>query len=177
MTEKEKYDRLWQLKKHHSFCATLLPLYLQRLGITGKILDIGCGDGTSVYIMRRFGMQAFGTDISFKGLRYDRKFFMECPLWDMPYDSDEFDVTVSTDVLEHLPEHMIEPSLDEILRVTKTKTIHFIETVPDEKYGMTMHMTTNEPIWWEVEFAKSNDKNVEVIVQHKNDLIGEMNAN
>ncbi len=174
MTEKEKYDRLWQLKRHHSLCATRLPHYVHAYARPGeRILDIGCGDGTSVRIMREMGLQAFGVDISLNGLRIDERFVfvMESPVWDMPYDDNQFDISCSTDLLEHLPEDKVEAAISEICRVTKRLTVHFVETVPDEKFGMTMHLTMQEPQWWGEQFQRALKPGFFVKVLHKQDLV------
>jgi len=172
MTEKQKYDRLWQLKRHHSLCATRLPHYVHAYARPGeRILDIGCGDGTSVRIMREMGLDAWGVDISLKGLRASPNFFDEAPVWDMLHRDNCVDISCSTDLLEHLPEDKVEAAISEICRVTKRLTIHFVETAPDEKFGMTMHLTLKPPEWWEEQFQRALKPGLSVKVLHKQDLV------
>lgn len=79
-----------------------LSNYERLLGRNGKILDIGCGDGSFLHYAEKHGWEIFGTDI---GLSPDAR-RLTCPLWegrlqDIDFREMRFDVIRLNHVLEH----------------------------------------------------------------------------
>jgi len=98
----------------------------------GSILDFGCGRGNIVELLRSQGIIAQGLELDRPEIRaaiapetaphirlYDGVF----PLTE---DDDQFDCTVSIEVIEHIPE--FRTALAEIARITRHR---FVLTVPD----------------------------------------------
>ena len=85
-----------------------------------KILDVGSGEfGLATYIGG--GYEITGTDIDFgeerqKGLR-----IVKASAENLPFREGEFDVVVSVDMMEHLPQGIRERAVFEMVRVAKSK--------------------------------------------------------
>jgi SAM-dependent methyltransferase len=102
--------------------------YVDSLNMPGaRVLDFGCGSGRVVRLLRNAGYDAYGVDIRWPGadfygdieatelapgvLRYFE------PGQPLPFPDDHFDVIVSDQVIEHVPElEATAAELDRILR-------------------------------------------------------------
>lgn len=146
-----------------------------------KVLDLGCGNGFVIKKLVDSGIDAYGVDITNTGwtktskvnpaLNVPKDRLFEAPLWKTPFGDKEFDITFSTTVLEHIPPGMVTPALKEILRITKGKTIHYVDTVKEqEQFGENLHMTVQPCDWWLKEFTQYNRDNIECIVEDKHNL-------
>lgn len=87
-----------------------------------KILDVGCGDGYSMDLMRDAWFEPYGVD--FYEPKVNRAIQHEhdvevCDLNKIPYPDEEFDVVYCRHVLEHLVEPL--ESLKEFHRVLREK--------------------------------------------------------
>jgi SAM-dependent methyltransferase len=74
-----------------------------------RILDLGCGEGDSVRALRAAGYDAHGCDIGLRDTPGAKEligagFVKEIPMnpYRLPYDDGEFDVILSSEVLEHV---------------------------------------------------------------------------
>lgn len=105
-----------------------------------KTLDIGCGDGVLSYLLAKAGAHVTGIDNEDHGLKYAKEnlekmnhkqnltySFVNASAYEMPFESDSFDVIVCCEVIEHVQEP--ERLLAEVLRVLK-KRGKFILTTP-----------------------------------------------
>lgn len=89
----------------------------------GPVLDLGCGDGLFLEMLKNRGIEGIGLEISSiavekakrKGLNVRKFDFSNTPL---PFDDNSFEVVVLLDVLEHL--YQPDKVLKEIHRVTKS---------------------------------------------------------
>lgn len=92
-----------------------------------KVVDVGCAFGTFVFSCLLDGVDAYGCDISTYTTAEERLIhpmlkgrLFPCPAHDMYYFKDnEFDVVISEQVLEHIPEELSEKSVSEIMRIVK----------------------------------------------------------
>jgi ubiquinone/menaquinone biosynthesis C-methylase UbiE len=95
-----------------------------------KILDVGCGTGSSLRALGKFG-GAVGLDLEPKALDYCRRRGLESLILGradgLPLRSNSFDLITALDILEHLDEPA--RALAELRRVC-SKTGHVILTVP-----------------------------------------------
>jgi SAM-dependent methyltransferase len=164
-TERIKYSALWRSGNYmRSACAIPWADYVAGLiPEFSSILDIGCGDGITVKILREKGFDAFGIDITLDGIKTDPvetepgAIFFRSPIWDMPFAEDAFDYVISTDALEHLPPQMIEQSICEIFRIAKKGVIHCIATFPHvDDTGKDLHLTIRAIDWWQEQFSLYN---------------------
>jgi SAM-dependent methyltransferase len=101
-------------------------------GIRGRVLDFGCGSGALLLAMRERGVDAYGLEIDRppiqQGLHPAARPYVT--LYDgalpSPFADEEFDVVVSSEVLEHIPAPV--KALAEMVRLTRGT---LLLTVPD----------------------------------------------
>ena len=124
MSLKRIENEYWENKNQRE----LMPRHLWALKFIdkGPILDLGCGDGFLLKILRDRNIFGEGIDVSetaikktiaegIKGTVFD---FSD---GDLPYKDDSFEIVLMTDVFEHLyyPEIVVK----EAYRITKNKVI------------------------------------------------------
>ena len=95
-------------------------------------LDVGCGTGNLVSILRSYGIDAYGVEISEHALEMAdksvRPFLKAGDIVDLPYEKDTFDLVLTFDVLEHLERAKIKKAIDESIRVSRKFVMHKIFT-------------------------------------------------
>lgn len=85
-----------------------------------KILDVGSGEfGLATYIGD--GYEITGTDIDFGEERQRGFRIVKASAEKLPFREGEFDVVVSVDMMEHLPQSIREKAVFEMVRVAKSK--------------------------------------------------------
>jgi len=181
--EKGKYADCWTSKKYRqSELSFKISKVIKELNPSGKVLDIGCGNGYAVSKLIKVGIRAYGVDITKSAWMSEsevnpltsiqRDNLTESPIWDMPYKENEFDISYSTTVLEYIPENMVEKTISEILRVTEHKTIHYVDVDKEqEQFGHKLHLMVKPINWWEEKFEKMNHNNVKIIIRNKRELM------
>ena len=177
MNQKEFYTQLWKTEYTPSQCAEPLARYIAKTANKDDLLlDIGCGDGTTVHKLRAAGFKAYGVDLTLAGVKEASPFFYEMPITKMDLFLDSaFDYTFSTDCLEHLPEEEVGPAIAEILRITKRQTFHCIPIIGDTRLGIDVHLSKHEPDWWSRRFAQANLKGISVTIKEREAFLQEMN--
>lgn len=189
LNEKEKYEKAWQSgAENNSRCAYPMISYIEQHNPKWKMLEIGCGNGLTLMNLRQKGFEVHGIDITLEGLKLHRplnKFnnqnvsdysidltnIYECPIWNTPFADDEFDLTYSSDVLEHIPSEYLEQSIQEIYRITKFKTFHNIATFPDSRKGFVFHLSIFEIEKWRKLFEEFRSKNIDVELIDRTDFL------
>jgi len=130
------------------------------IGKQFRILDVGCGLGALVKLLRKDGIEAWGTD-SAEALKeiWKEDYFILAPANKQPFPNKMFDLVFSSDFFEHLKEEEIEPVKKEMLRVKSTtgKVVARIafEEVLNERQKL-YHLTNKPKEWW-VEKLKGVD--------------------
>lgn len=118
--------------------ALIIKLYLK----PKKCLDVGCGTGKLVYFLRKFGIEAYGVDVSKyaieKADKTVKQYLKEGGITNIPYNDNTFDLIVSFDVLEHLERPKLRKALDESIRVSKKWILHKIYTY-ENKWISSLH--------------------------------------
>ena len=166
-TEKAKYENLWRSEKYQpsKTQATIVSALMGSGYANGKILELGCGNGVATEALINHGLDAQGADITLEGLVVNRNgHYTEAPLWNMPFEDNAFDMTFSTDVLEHLPPDKVLDSIEEIMRVTKGITIHVIANFSCTSYGQELHLTQQPIEWWRKQFNSFADAGCKVVL-------------
>jgi len=161
--EQNKYSWLWETSYKPSACAIPLIKFINTLQPQGKLLEIGCGDGSTIFGLRERNLACDGLDITLTGLKGYYGGFIEASVWSMPLEDNSYDFTFSTDTLEHIPPDCVEESIKEILRVTKRETFHCIATFSDRSShptGEELHLTIQPIEWWQELFNKLNHKKI-----------------
>ncbi len=167
--EKKKYDDCWTSNYKRSRCAEpLINLVLKTMKKDDRVLDIGCGDCTTLLGLRKAGVDCMGVDITLKGAPKNAYGIFEAPVWDMPFDDGQFDYTVSTDVLEHVPTDKMQATIKEILRVTRRKTFHVVALFDGIRNGVILHMTVKPMTWWQAQFDAAHSNGVDATVMSRN---------
>ncbi len=117
----------------------------------GTMLDVGCGMGLLVHLLRGRGIDARGLDVARcaidEGNRQAPGCFELGSILDIPHPGDAFDTVICTDVLEHLAEPDVPRALSELYRVTKGSLFATIATRLDRD-GI-WHLTVRDRGWWE----------------------------
>ncbi len=109
---------------HRGMLAISAALLGPRLTAADRVLDAGCGTGGFLRFLVENGEFAFvaGTDIASTAIGFARKQIPEAdlrvaPLSDLPFEDESFDLVVTNDVLQHVPEREVHTSLVELRRV------------------------------------------------------------
>lgn len=106
-----------------------------------RVLDYGCGTGQILRHLRNCGQDAWGCDAFYEGgdhsseIPPDLRPYIRRMVGDtIPYEDASFDVVLSNQVLEHVPD--MEAALTEIARVLKVA-------------GLSFHMFPDSGVWRE----------------------------
>jgi SAM-dependent methyltransferase len=86
----------------------------------GRLLDVGCGNGWSSYILAKSGYNVVGVDLNpdaFEPSPFPSLSFEKGSVLDIPFPAGSFDVVAGNQMIEHVPDP--ELALTEMLRVTK----------------------------------------------------------
>ncbi len=159
-TDMKSYG-LWQ----HQYYKCLDNVYHFR---GKKVLDVGCAYGGFVLSCLLDSVDAWGCDIStfttskeqlIHPILKDKLF--PCPAHDMPFPDNEFDIVISEQVLEHIPEDKAEKSVSEILRIVKVGghircSGIFGEKPPPDYVDDPTHINIQLKKYWQDLFDKYN---------------------
>jgi SAM-dependent methyltransferase len=92
------------------------------------ILDLGSGDGLVFNMLKQNGYHAVALDISRNALKFlHGEKLVQGAANQLPLSSKSFDLIISCEMLEHIPNSIYRSVLDEIMRVTKK---YILITVP-----------------------------------------------
>ena len=123
------YDRIFECEERHWWYAGMRSIGASLLGdrcaTPGRtVLDAGCGTGGMLRWQADLGGAArlAGVDISSAAIELARQRVPDAdlhvaPLIALPFDDASFDLVLTNDVLQHVPEGDIAPSLAELRRV------------------------------------------------------------
>lgn len=112
----------------NAYRALLIKIFLN----PKNCLEIGCGTGQLVKYLRRFGVEAYGVDISETVIEMadpeSKPYIKQGDATKLPYDNASFDAVVSFDVLEHVERSKIKIVSEESVRVSRKYILHKIYT-------------------------------------------------
>ena len=118
----------WFVVRRKLLKTILCSLNLQRESLT---MDIGCGVGSNLSLLKAIGLKAMGCDRSFDNLLLAKsKFFLPFiygDLENLPIRSSSVGLVIATDVLEHLEDDIA--GVRELCRILR-RNGHLIVTVP-----------------------------------------------
>jgi SAM-dependent methyltransferase len=103
-------DSLW--KSYHNDILLLQPLAHIRHSLAGRVLDVGSGDGESLWLVSRFGATSVGLDIKPSG-----GFSIKGTAIELPFKDGSFGVVMCLRTLQHIREDRA--ALREMRRVMK----------------------------------------------------------
>lgn len=123
-------DWWWWTVGRRALVEKLWRRYGGNAGEEPLILDIGCGVGSTIKQLERFG-RGYGLDISDTALKYCRERGIDsvclAQASDLPYRDDLFSLVTSIDVLEHVEDDV--SAIREMYRVVKPGGV-IVFTVP-----------------------------------------------
>jgi SAM-dependent methyltransferase len=138
--EQDEQDRIWSHLQNRATSAfdlsyPRLHFFAARCLPGTKVLNVGVGTGYLEELLTQRGVEVFSLDPSEDtierlqlqlrmGPRAQRGYAQE-----MPFDDRSFDKVIMTEVLEHLPDGVLQSTLDEVRRVLKDDA-EFTGTVP-----------------------------------------------
>ena len=110
------------------------------------IIDVGCGDGSFLYNLKKRGLikpqdTVIGLDLS--GIRLNRAKYcanIQALLGDaqkLPFKEDSFDFVICSQLIEHVPDD--ERVLDELSRVCAKNGVVYISTILKKTYGIYIY--------------------------------------
>jgi 2-polyprenyl-3-methyl-5-hydroxy-6-metoxy-1,4-benzoquinol methylase len=108
-----------------------------------RVADIGCGSGYGCEIIKQHGAEyVSGSDISSHSIEFAKAkygniadFFIQNITKMNAYPQDAFDVTICSEVLEHVKEYGVEEkALQELMRITKSGGLIIIGTPNNEMF-------------------------------------------
>lgn len=128
---------------------------LLRLRGVRRVLDVGCGPGQVLRLCAAAGFEVEGTEVV--DVLFDRQLrgyavrVAELPR--LPFPAASFDAVLAVDVLEHLEEDEVEPSIDELARVTRRYLLTEVSSNPflwtlSSGERVDMHRTLRPWSWW-----------------------------
>ena len=148
---------------------------------SGKVLDIACGTGKTMDILKRFpALEIHGCDISDfllqkateRGLAPER--LTACDATKLPYPDAAFECSYSIGSLEHFTEQGIRDCAAEAARVTRNFSAHMVPVARsgrDEGWMKTIQSFHNNRVEWWLGLFRESFPVVEVIDSRWNDKI------
>ncbi|MGI9179336.1 MAG: class I SAM-dependent methyltransferase [Longimicrobiaceae bacterium] len=109
-----------------------------------RVADVGCGSGYGCKILKEAGAAAvYGSDISRSSIRFARSRYPDAAEFSVQgitelsgYADDSFEVTISSEVLEHIKEYgMEDQALSELKRITRPGGLLVVATPNSELTG------------------------------------------
>lgn len=130
-----------------------------------RVIDVGCGTGALLEALRDRGCEVFGLENAEAALKYCRargldvaKFDLESSMFN---DTRTFDVAVSMEVAEHLPEMAAERYVDLLTRLSPI--IVFTAAPPGQ--GGIGHVNEQPPSYWIDRFRERGFDHAEELSQ------------
>ena len=108
--------------------------FLKQTGLINahqKVLELGCGTGNLAHFLRTTGVAVIGSDIAQTAINHARQCYPDMDFRahsaeELPYEDGSFDIVMSFDVLEHLPN--VDQHLREVRRVLKPGGCYLLQT-------------------------------------------------
>ena len=159
--EHKKYDRIYGENLRYENTGELYGSICHAMKVINHIdnlkfdtvLDIGCGRGQFEKALIERGKNVSACDISGVVIEKLRESipsanFNCASMDDLPYDDSSFDLVTSFEVLEHIPEDLLDKSLLELSRVAKGDVVASVAWHEDLKWGMHLHVIIKQKGWW-----------------------------
>ncbi|HEC65027.1 MAG TPA: class I SAM-dependent methyltransferase [bacterium] len=115
------------------------------------VLDVGCGLGSIVKLLRSEGIEAYGIDFAdvLDEKFWKEKYFSVADANNLPFPNNKFDLVFSSDFFEHIPENEIDRVFSEMKRVGKTVVSYVAVEAKLNSHQRMYHVTNKPREWWE----------------------------
>lgn len=173
LREKHKYDLAYTSDRQDYLPTCAIELWSQLIqkgaAVTyQRALDIGCGPGFGIKIARMAGLEAYGCDIAnLRSFWHENGVEDYCdiaPAHKLPFNDMAFDLIVCSEVLEHIPEELVDASLKEMARICNGHAVFTIAMtrVRGAKIDgrIEPHATIRPAAWWE---ARMHDAGFDIL--------------
>lgn len=158
--EIKKYDYLFSKNKdynsnpYHPRFEVAID-FIKKLNNIKTILDVGVGKG---HLFKKLDNQKYTIE-GIEPSKSAREILNDSRIKDayshkIPLRNQSFDLVVCLDVLEHIPSHLIEPSLKEINRISKKGAIISVAYHSDLVENMELHISSMPFKEWEKRIKK-----------------------
>ncbi|MHC4278288.1 MAG: 6-hydroxymethylpterin diphosphokinase MptE-like protein [Planctomycetota bacterium] len=149
--EAMKYNLAWM----RGYSVAGIPSKLMVESIAPKtILDVGCGDGSTVDELIEKGYDAYGVEMAYvPAEKWNGKARCQLAFADnIPAEDNWFDLAL-TDILEHQPPEHVDKIIKEVARVSKKQlfNIEFDNAQWAIDGRIDPHLTKRPPQWWKKE--------------------------
>jgi len=167
LTEEEKYTKMWALDTYRKVSPGLeaqeifFSYFAEEIQKQDHIIDYGAGTGMCSSGFLEKGLSVTLVDIAPNCLNpqiiplmllyQDRLSFVQAPLWDLPPSLPKASFSYCCDVLEHIPENLIDKTLKNISKRTKKGAFFQIFFQPEtfgDQIEEELHLTLHDQSWW-----------------------------
>lgn len=166
--EHSKYRNLWLKNPDYREKS---PFERDYLGIfenvfkdkSKKIVDFGCGCGRGALHLARLGFTVLMIDITEHALDPEVRMacdsmpnltFLELNLIHAPFNMRKLgDYFICADVIEHLPEPVIDKVVRYIYASTSSSGLMSVACFPDKTFGANLHLTVKPAGYWQRYFS------------------------
>lgn len=123
--------------------------YLVKLGVTGKVLEIGCAYGYMVEELIKLGIDAKGIDVSEYAVSQSITNVSVKNVKDLDFNKEDFDYIVSYNCLDNVISDKEASLIAEILNSSKAKQIHIVVMEGDFGWERYIHqIILRDPAYW-----------------------------
>jgi SAM-dependent methyltransferase len=126
-----------------------------------RVIDVGCGTGALLEALRNRGCEVFGLEYAESALKYCRARQLSVAKFDLKKDvfniDGNFDLVISMEVAEHLPEMAADHYVDLLTRLSPI--IVFTAAPPGQ--GGTDHINEQPPSYWINKFQRRGFEHAE----------------
>ena len=132
-----------------------------------SVLCLGCGKGFLVKAFRKYGIDAYGVDISEYAIRNSpvdvREYLFQGDICDLSYfKTGHFEMVIAINVLEHIAVPDLYTAMDEAVRVSRHYVLICVKTGKDPALdesatmlsGDQSHVSLYPSLWWRHEFER-----------------------
>lgn len=118
----------FDIKNYHKKVLELIPK-------SGRILELGVGDGTFLHSLQNKGYKCLGVDLILENIKNAEEKGLKIVKHDLnkklPFEKETFDILIALEVLEHINNYQL--LIKEIYRILKNRGVAFI-SVPNCTY-------------------------------------------
>ncbi|MBS3113718.1 class I SAM-dependent methyltransferase [Candidatus Woesearchaeota archaeon] len=161
--ENRKYSALWQNGYGDANWRRLAKYVLAKVDTSERLslIDFGFGRGAALDFFERHAFYVEGVEISSYAVENQRskgRSVHYSSLDNLPMLKDgQFSIGFCNDVIEHVPEDLVAPSLEEMTRVCSRYL--FISVCPTPSHHLSLneenlHLTVKPVLWWEEQFKR-----------------------